>query len=194
MIHFRKGKKVLCGTTITGSWFKETTTSKAKTTCTRCLVSLDVRARKVVEKGDKRKLKALEKECTALWRHVVWLTWGGKCALCGNACNDHNSHHYFTKGTHSAHRYNPYCGILLDYGCHIGKVHRGGEIEQLRDIYVTKIGTTLFEQLKRESYEVTKYPMDVLLNVKKSLSECVTVLEWADKADAAAINEEIARR
>lgn len=160
MIHFRKGTnrfKTVCGRTFPDQVeIGDISPNRKKVTCSRCLKSIEVRDRKKMEKQDKTNLKKLEKEVTALWRNAVWLIWGGKCALCGKACNDHNSHHYFTKGVHAATKYEPYCGVLLDYGCHIGKVHRGGEIEQLRDIYIQKIGQERFEALKAKSYTIAK--------------------------------------
>jgi hypothetical protein len=151
------------------------TLSRTKVTCQRCVQILETKDRKKVIRKDKINLKKLEKEVTALWRRSVWLIWDGKCALCGKACNDHNAHHYFTKGVHAATKYEPYCGILLDYGCHIGKVHRGGEIEQLRDVYIGKIGQPLFDALKKQSYSLAKN-VD-LEKVRKVLAELISVME-----------------
>ena len=168
MIHLRKGKKTLCGR----EWRQgeKWTSNPNHVDCARCLRSIEVRARKKVEKKSKHDLKALEDECKALWRHSVWLIWGGKCALCGKVPpNDHNSHHYFTQGAHAALRFEPYCGCLLCYGCHMGKIHGAGEIEQIREIYLKKIGTVLFDQMKLQAHDIAKYPYETLLNVKAYL-------------------------
>jgi hypothetical protein len=179
MIHFRKGTKILCGRKYEPGL--QYSTNRKKVDCGRCILSLEVRDRKKVDKADKTNLKKLEKEVTALWRHAVWLIWGGHCALCGKVPpNDHNAHHFFTKGSHATTRYEPFVGVLLCYADHIGKVHRGGETEKVRDLLVAKIGTTLFEQMKARSYAIAK---DVdLLKVKQYLEEFNRTMEVKEES------------
>lgn len=182
MIHYRKpkSKKTVCGVNLILTPIKiETRTSwpallkSGEPICERCFAWSERKEKKKAIMGVKRSLKTLEKDTTALWRKAVWLDWGGKCALCGKATNDHNAHHYFTKGVHAALRYEPHCGILMDYGCHIGKVHRGGEIEDARDLLVNKIGNELFERLKQKSHDIQKWDEDALLLAKHYLIEYI---------------------
>jgi hypothetical protein len=173
VIHFKKktSKNSMCGKPTISKTGEKTFFSPhpEKVTCQRCLKSLEVRARKVTEKSNEKDLKHLEDECRALWRKAVHWIWDGHCALCGKPTNDHDAHHYFTKGIHAGIKYEINCGILLCYGCHIGKVHKGGEVEKLRDVYIDKIGLDRFESLKERSDIVTKYNFESLLAVRGAL-------------------------
>jgi hypothetical protein len=51
----------------------------------------------------------------------------------------------------------------------MGKIHGAGEIEQIREIYLKKIGTVLFDQMKLQAHDIAKYPYETLLNVKAYL-------------------------
>ena len=181
MIHFKQGLKYACGKKNQFPRQYNHTKDPNKVTCRRCQISMEVRARKKVEKADKRSTKALEKAATDLWRRAVWYMWGGCCALCGKPCNDHNAHHFFTKGNHAAVRYEIDCGVLMDYGCHIGKVHRGGETEKVRDILIDKIGQEKFDTLKKLSWKTSEYSNDRLEAIKYVLEGYVSEMKEITK-------------
>ena len=134
-VHMSKGKLerwTMCGKTLNKHPHMLISKDVKKVSCGRCL---DCIRRQELSKSRKREGTRLKKQrriVFSLWREAVWLIWDGKCALCGRPTNNLNSHHFFPKGAHSALEFEPYCGVLLCYGCHIGKVHRGGDVERLR--------------------------------------------------------------
>ena len=180
MIHFRKGMKGICGAKITGGFLSA---NPKKVTCGRCLLSLEVRARKKGEKKEKKSLKNLELECTRLWRQIVWYNWDGHCALCGKPCDDKNAHHYWTKGVHAFLRYEPANSVLLCYPDHIHRIHKGIDHEKLRDILIERIGPDWFDRLKEDSWKEGKFDYDALSMIKTALEAMRDELErlWVVK-------------
>lgn len=69
-----------------------------------------------------------------------------KCILCGGEANQ--VHHYYHKSSHGNVRFNPDNHCPICYACHIFKVHSRGEVEELRDNLLKKIGLERFELLK----------------------------------------------
>ncbi len=108
-------------------------------------------------------VKKLDKVCSELTK----LNWGGKCAMCGNAGTQ--THHFFTKGAHGSIRWELDNLCLLDFACHIRRVHQAGETEELRDKLIERIGQKRFDELKKQAYAVRKFGISELQTLLESL-------------------------
>lgn len=58
-------------------------------------------------------------ECDRLWQRLIWLMWGGKCAMCGKKLGDGEGagHHLISRRV-LLFRHDPKNGILLCDRCH----------------------------------------------------------------------------
>jgi hypothetical protein len=74
------------------------------------------------------------------------------CIMCGGTADQ--THHFFPKGSHGNVRFNPLNHCPMDFGCHRRRIHDAGEVEELRDKLIAKIGISNFESLKQEAYRV----------------------------------------
>jgi hypothetical protein len=73
-----------------------------------------------------------------------------KCLMCGGRASQ--NHHFFPKGSHGNVRFDPRNHCPLDFACHRRKVHDAGEVEEMRDRLIAKIGQEEFDDLKRLAY------------------------------------------
>lgn len=112
--------------------------------------------------------KNLIKRLDKLASELAALSWGGMCARCGRVGNQ--THHYFTRGAHAAVRWELDNLCWLCYGCHIGRVHRGGDVEMLRDNLIEKIGRERFDALKARAYVPKRWRVHELEEVFAMLS------------------------
>jgi 5-methylcytosine-specific restriction endonuclease McrA len=96
---------------------------------------------------------------------------GSRCVLCGNPAN--HAHHFFPKGSHGSVRWEPDNLVMLCYGCHIGKIHRGGDTEELRDRLIKRIGTKAFEDLKWKAHVPIRQDRIYLEDLLKELEDAL---------------------
>lgn len=82
------------------------------------------------------------------------------CLLCGKRADQ--NHHFFPKGSHGNVRFNPDNHCPLDYACHHKRIHQAGEVEELRDKLIQKIGEERFNILKDQAYERGEFSMPIL--------------------------------
>jgi len=125
---------------------------------------------------DKRKpsraaqMTALEKEIMkpgGLWAQEVKLDWGYKCAWPGCNKKAQAAHHFFHKAQGNRAKYSTGNGVALCYGHHIGKVHRGGEVEPIREVLIAKIGEQNFRCLKIQCAEYWNPTLEELRAMKE---------------------------
>jgi hypothetical protein len=134
-----------------------------------------VKAKKVSKTVlDKARRKKLEKELDNLWKEIVHFKWKNKCAWPGcDKTNYLSAHHYFHKAQGNKARWLVDNGVLLCYGHHIGQVHRAGNVEELRDMLVQKLGQNYFDWMKQE---VTKVFKPSLANLEQLQFELTVIL------------------
>lgn len=53
------------------------------------------------------------------------------------------------------------------YSCHMIRVHTAGEVEELRDCLIKKIGIDNFERLKESAYKVSDFSEEFLESLLK---------------------------
>ena len=116
--------------------------------------------------NDKKKLIG---ELDTLWRKIINIKWGHRCAVCRGAGTQ--AHHFFGKKACPSVRWNTDNGVLLCFYDHIGKVHQQGLVEPVRDKLVEKLGVTDFEDLKFEAFRVHKFTTEELYALKQELTD-----------------------
>ena len=97
-------------------------------------------------KSDDRKLiEAID----AVDSTICLLSAGFTCMMCGGLASQ--LHHFFSKKSHAAIRFDARNHCPLCYGCHMFRVHSAGDTEGLRDKLIDKIGDGDFEEIKLQS-------------------------------------------
>lgn len=96
----------------------------------------------------------ITKQLDTLWSHLIREIYQGKCSLCGK--DGTQAHHFFPKGGHSACRWDVHNGLWLCFGCHIRRIHQGGDTEPARDALIRRIGLQKFVALKERSSSVCR--------------------------------------
>jgi hypothetical protein len=107
----------------------------------------EVKAKKKPKgKSDERKLiEAID----AVDSTICLLSAGFTCMMCGGLASQ--LHHFFSKKSHAAIRFDQSNHCPLCYGCHMFRVHSAGDTEGLRDKLIEKIGSKEFESMKQYS-------------------------------------------
>ena len=123
---------------------------------------------KVKKKPAKSPRKRIIKELDYLASHVCRKIWQGKCGICGGIGNQ--AHHYFGKKAYPWLRFDLDNLILLDWQCHICRVHHEGESERARDAIINRIGQDRFDQLKERSSKHQKLSLLDLDRIKEELT------------------------
>lgn len=82
------------------------------------------------------------------------------CILCGGMASF--NHHYFHKSNYGALRFEPDNHCPVCFGCHNFTIHTKGDIEQLRDNLIKRIGQDRFGRLKEEGRELANRSMPYL--------------------------------
>lgn len=109
--------------------------------------------RKPVKSSKKR--GRIIKEIDSIDSDICLLKSKMKCLLCGKRANQ--THHFFPKASHGNVRFTELNHCPMCFTCHKYRVHMAGEVEELRDKLIKKIGEESFELLKREAYIVSDY-------------------------------------
>jgi 5-methylcytosine-specific restriction endonuclease McrA len=109
----------------------------------------------------------LIKELDALLSHKVRDEAGGICFMCGGIATQ--VHHYWTKKAHGKVRFDERNLLPMCWNCHINKVHRSLEIEDLRRKLIKKIGQKGFDDLYRLAHEPYKWTADELTGMIEHL-------------------------
>jgi Bacteriophage Lambda NinG protein len=115
-----------------------------------------------------KKHRATVKELDALCRELTRRRYGGMCALCGRVGNQ--PHHFFPKGEHAILRWVLDNLVWLCFGCHIRKVHQGGETEPVRDVIIARMGQEAFDEMKELSKQTKRWRQWELNEVYKILT------------------------
>ncbi len=124
------------------------------------------------EKKKKKRKKAVKKVTSrqrliksidSLCSDICLLESDFTCLMCGKPASQ--THHFFPKGSHGNVRFDMRNHCALDYGCHIMRVHSAGEVEELRDKLIAKIGKEEFDEMKTEAYKVGDFSEVDLRNI-----------------------------
>lgn len=118
---------------------------------------------------EKAKIKKLTKECKSLCSQICKIQWNGRCAMCGKEGNA--AHHFFGWGACSNVRFDTDNLILLEYGCHIGRVHQQGLTEPAREAIIRRIGQERFDILREKAFISRKYTLEDLKDIKIRLQK-----------------------
>lgn len=102
-------------------------------------------------KGKSEERKLIE-SIDALDSMICLISLGFECMMCGQQASQ--LHHFFSKKSHAAIRFEPNNHCPLCYGCHIFRVHSAGDTEGLRDKLIDRIGWDAFESIKEHSKDL----------------------------------------
>lgn len=93
------------------------------------------------------------------------------CLMCGGTADQ--THHFFPKGSHGNVRFSSLNHCAMCFACHRRRVHDAGEVEEIRDKLIEKIGQDAFDELKNFAYMVSDFSIpfleELLIQKQKTL-------------------------